>query len=87
MNDLIRTEFFCLLTEGSQETTNAKMQSAYGKFIEYLKEVSDSHDNATALRKLNITRIELASLETFHRYEQGEKCPEINVSTQSYRFS
>lgn len=80
MNDLIKTEFFCLLAEGSQETTNEKMLSAYGKFIKFLKEVSDSRDNATVLRKLNITRIELATLETFHRYEQGEKCPEINVS-------
>lgn len=87
MNDLIKTEFFSLLAEGSQETTNAKMQSAYEKFIEYLKEVSDSHDNATALRTLNITRIELASLETFHRYEQEKKRPENNVSVQSIVFN
>jgi hypothetical protein len=62
------------------------MSNAYGKFMEQIKAVGSS-DNATALRTLNVTRIELAALEPFHRYEQGEKCLEINVPAQSPVFS
>lgn len=87
MNELLQTRMFSLLSESSQESTNEQMKNAYENFMEQLKEVSDTKDNATALRTLNITRIELDSLETFHRYEQGKKCSKINVSTQSSIFS
>jgi hypothetical protein len=83
MNDLLKTRLFGLLSESSQEVTNEKMSNAYGEFMEKVKAVGSSNDNATALRTLNITRIELAALEPFHRYEQGEKRPKINVPAQS----
>jgi hypothetical protein len=79
MNDLLKTRLFGLLFEPSQEVTNEEMSNAYGKFMEKVKAVGSS-DNATAMRTLNVTRIELAALEPFHRYEQGEKCPERSVS-------
>jgi hypothetical protein len=72
MNDLLNTRLFSLLSEPSQEVTNEEMQNAYGDFVEHVKAVSDSGNNTTALRTLNVTRIELAALEPFHRYEQGE---------------
>lgn len=86
MNDLLNTRFFGLLTEASQETTNEEMQNAYGNFMEHLKEVSDSYDNATALRTLNITRIELATLETFHQYEQGKNALKLMYLHKTLSF-
>lgn len=83
MNDLVNTRLFSLLAEPSQEVTNEQMSNAYGEFMGHVNAVDDFMDNATALRTLNITRIELATLEPFLRYEQGEKCPEINVPAQS----
>ncbi len=35
MNDLIKTEFFGLVTGSLREITNEQMQRAYGKFIAY----------------------------------------------------
>jgi len=87
MNELVNTRLFSLLVEPSQEVTNDEMQNAYGHFVEQTKAVSDSNDNATVMRTLNITRIELSSLESVLRYEQGEKCPKINISAQSPVFS
>jgi hypothetical protein len=58
------------------------MQNAYGEFMEHLKTVGGS-DNATALRTLTITRIELSALETAFQYEQGGKCPEKILSAKS----
>lgn len=86
MNDLLNTRFISLLAEPSQKVTNEEMSNAYGKFTEQVKTVGCS-DNATVLRTLNVTRIELAVLETYHQYEQGEKCPEISVFAQSLIFS
>ena len=87
MNKLLNTRFFGLFAEPSQEVTNEEMQNAYGEFMGHIKTVGSCNDNATVLRTLNITRIELAALEPFHRYEQGEKCPKINVFVQSLVFS
>ena len=40
MNDLIKTEFFVLMNECSQEITNEEMQRAYGKFIIHIDSIS-----------------------------------------------
>jgi hypothetical protein len=82
MNELLRTRFFGLLAEPSQEVANEQMSNAYGEFMEHVKAVGDFNDNATAFRTLNITRIELSTLETAYRYEQGEKCLEKSVSAK-----
>ncbi|WP_461827318.1 hypothetical protein [Dysgonomonas sp.] len=84
MNDLLNTSLFSLLAESSQEVASEEMQNAYGHFVEQVEAVGSSDDNTTVLRTLNITRIELVALESFHRYEQGEKCPEICLSAKSY---
>lgn len=74
MNDLLRARFFTLLSEPSQ-VTNEEIENAYECFMEQLRTVSQSEQNYTSLyRMLNITRIELMTLQTLHRYEQGEKC-------------
>jgi hypothetical protein len=87
MNELVNTRLFSLLAESSQEVTNEEMQNAYGQFMAHLKTVSDSEDNATVLRTLNVTRIEMVHLVPVFRYEQGEKRPKISVPEQSPVFS
>lgn len=78
MNDLMKTEFFCLVTRNSIEVSNEKMQSAYGNFMEKLRTISQSEkDNLEIFRMLNITRIELVFLKSLSQYEQGEKCHKI----------
>lgn len=85
MNDLLQTKLFYLLVESSQEVTNEEMQSAYGSFMERLRTVSQSEiDYSEVFRMLNTTRIELAFLKSLYRYEQGEKCPEISLSSKSF---
>lgn len=75
MNDLIKTEFFILMNESSQEITNEQMFNAYGKFIAHINAISPNENDFTSIiRKLNITRIELAFLASQFRYEQGKKC-------------
>jgi hypothetical protein len=83
MNELVNTRLFGLLTESSQKVTNEQMSNAYGEFLEQVKTVGDFEENTTALRTLNITRIEMAHLETVFRHEQGEKCPEKSLSAKS----
>ncbi len=75
MNDLIKTELFVIMNDGSQEITNEQMQRAYGKFIAHIDTLSQVGDDYTSIiRKLNITRIELVSLLKQNQYEQGKKC-------------
>ena len=64
MNDLVKTEFFILMNENSQEITNEEMQNAYGEFVEQIRTVSNGNDYSTTYRILVATRIEIASLET-----------------------
>ncbi|NDV67763.1 hypothetical protein D0T53_09150 [Dysgonomonas sp. 216] len=74
MNDLVKAKFFSLLSETSQ-VTNKEMQKAYECFMEQLRTVSQSEtDYFEIYRILSITRIELVSVRTHHRYGQGEKC-------------
>ena len=74
MNNLIKTEFFNLVTEGSQEITKEQMQRGYGKFIAHIDTFSNvKNELTTVIRKLNITRIELAFLLKQNQYEQEKK--------------
>jgi len=75
MNELLNTRLFALLSEPSQEVSNQKMQRAYENFVKHVGMVSSDNDYEKIYRNLNITRIELASLESIHhQYEQGGKC-------------
>ncbi len=77
----LELKLFRLLSDASQEVTNEEMQTAYGCFMEQVKRVSQSEqDYSKIFRMLNITRIELVAIETYYRYGQGEKCPEICLS-------
>jgi len=87
MNNLMKTEFFSLVTESSQEVTNDEMQNAYVQFTAHMEAVNSSKDHATVFRTLNISRIEVVHLQTVFRHEQGEKCPEISISAKGYIFS
>lgn len=74
MNELLRERLFSLLAESSQ-VTNEEMQNAYECFMEQLKTtVRQSENNSDVFRMLKVTRIELVSVRTLHRYEQGKKC-------------
>lgn len=84
MNEMLKTRLFSLLSESSQ-ITNEEMQNAYGSFMEQLRTVSQSEtDNSEVFRMLNTTRVELAFLKSLYRYEQGEKCPEISLSSKGF---
>lgn len=83
MNDVLNTSFFSLFAEPSQEVTNKEMQNAYAQFIVHMETVSNSDDYANIFRTLNHTRIEMTHLQTVSRHEQGEKCPEIRLSSKS----
>lgn len=73
-NDLLKTKLFSLLSESSQ-VTNQEMQNAYGGFMEQVENTSQSEQIWDEIyRKLNLTRIELVSMELLYQYGQGEKC-------------
>ena len=75
MNELLKTRLFNLLTESSQEVANKEIQIAYGSFKKRVEAVSQSEKNYSYIyRILSDTRIELASIESLHRYGQGGKC-------------
>ena len=74
MNDLLRTRFFILLADTSQEVINTEMQNAYEEFVKHIVAISNSEDYAHAFRMLNLTRIEIAPLKELYQCEQGKKC-------------
>ena len=74
MNDLLRTRFFILLADTSQEVINTEMQDAYGEFVKHIVAISNSEDYSYIFRMLNLTRIEIAPLEELYQCGQGEKC-------------
>jgi hypothetical protein len=81
MNKIINTKLFSLLSETSS-VTNQEIKSAYESFIEHITAANQSENDYSELfRVLNIARIEL-STESFYQYEQGKKCPKINLSTK-----
>lgn len=87
MNDLLKTEFFGLMNENSQAITNKEMQRAYGCFMKGVETASQSETDYSKLyRTLNITRIELVSIQTLYRDEQGKKCPKIHLFAKSISY-
>ena len=74
MNDLLRTRFFILLADTSQEVINTEMQDAYGEFVKHIVAISNSEDYSYIFRMLNLTRIEIVPLKELYQYGQGEKC-------------
>ena len=74
MNDLLRTRFFILLADTSQEVINTEMQDAYEDFVKQIVTISNSEDYPHIFRMLNLTRIEIAPLKGLYQDGQGEKC-------------
>lgn len=75
MNELCKTELLNLLKDNSQTVANQEMQLAYENFMKVVLTMNQSEtDYQTAFRLLNLTRIELQSLQIQISYEQGEKC-------------
>jgi hypothetical protein len=84
MNELSKMRMFCLLAETSQKVTNEQMQRAYGCFLKRVETVSQSEtDYSKTYWTLNITRAELVFIESLYRHGQGEKCPQICLSSKS----
>ncbi len=74
MNELLRKRLIRLLSEPTQ-VTNEEMESAYGCFLKRVETINRSEkDYSKIYRILSNTRVELVSIETLYRYEQGEKC-------------
>jgi len=64
---------------------NEKMQIAYEDLVTQIKVMNQPEiDCIEIFRMLNNTRIELVFLQTFYRYEQEKKCPEIRLSSESH---
>ncbi len=64
MNDLLRTRFFILLADTSQEVINTEMQDAYEEFcVKQIVTISNSEDYTHIFRMLNLTRIEIAPIK------------------------
>ena len=77
MNDLLRTRFFILLADTSQEVINTEMQDAYEDFVKQIVTISNSEDYThvfRVFRMLNLTRIEIAPLKGLYQDGQGKKC-------------
>ena len=77
MNDLLRTRFFILLADTSQEVINTEMQDAYEDFVKQIVTISNSEDYThvfRVFRMLNLTRIEIAPLKGLYQNGQGGKC-------------
>ena len=74
MNDLLRTRFFILLADTSQEVINTEMQDAYENFVKQIVTISHSEDYTHVFRMLNLTRIEIAPLKGLYQNGQGGKC-------------
>ena len=76
MIDLLRTKFFILLADTSQEVINKEMQDAYEDFVKQIVTISNSEDYThvfRVFRMLNLTRIEIAPLKGLYQDGQGEK--------------
>lgn len=69
MNEILNTRLFALLSEPSQEITNEEMQYAYVEFMKHIEATNNSGNYENIYRALNVTRIEIAHLQTVFRYE------------------
>lgn len=75
MNNLFKTELFYFLGNSMTIVTNHEMQHAYEIFVTEVVVLNQSEvDYKTVFRSLNLTRVELQSLQTQVLYEQGKKC-------------
>jgi hypothetical protein len=75
MSKIINTKLFSLLANASP-VTNQEIENAYGHFTEHMRTASQSEGNySEVFRMLNITRVELAFLQSSYRHEEGEKMP------------
>ena len=74
MNALLRTRFFILLDDTSQEVIYTEMQDANVDFVKQIVTISNSEDYTHIFRMLNLTRIEIAPLKGLYQDGQGEKC-------------
>ena len=74
MNDLLKTRFFILLANASQEVINTEMKDAYVDFIKQIVTISNSKDYSYIFRMLNLTRIEIVPLKELYQFGQGGKC-------------
>ena len=83
MNDLLRTRFFILLADTSQEVINTEMQDAYENFVKQIVTISNSEDYTHIFRMLNLTRIEIAPLKGLYQERQGEKCPKKSIHSKT----
>ncbi len=86
MNDLFISRFFGLLTESSP-VSNEEMKTAYEHFLKQVLTLDQSEtDYSVIFRTLNLTRIELNSLQAQILYEEGKKCPQIYLFKKSISF-
>ena len=75
MNDLTEIEFFSLLSD-SKQIEDIQIKNAYEKFTEQIAKLNQPDEKYTTIyRMLNMTRIEIVSLQSHFQYEQGGKCP------------
>ena len=86
MNDLLKTRFFILLADTSQEVINTEIKDAYEEFIKQMVAISNSKDYSNIFRMLNLTRIEIAPLKELYQCERGKKCVKISTYPQSIIF-
>lgn len=87
MEKLVKTKIFNLLAESSSTVINDEMKNAYETFVKETFSLNQSEaDYFIVFRSLNMTRIELQSLQTQILYEQGEKCLEKSLLAESHFF-
>ena len=73
MNDLTGNEFFSLLFD-SKEIEGIQIKNAYENLQNKKKLNQPDEKYTTIYRMLNMTRIEIVSLQSHFQYEQGGKC-------------
>lgn len=85
MNDLLRTRFFILLADTSQEVINTEMQDAYEDFVKQIVTISNSEDYTYIFRMLNLTRIEIAPFKgVVSEWAGGKMRLKIYICTKHY---
>lgn len=85
MNEFEKTELFGILSDNSRFVTNPEIQFAYESFVKEVLTLNQSEaDYSIVFRSLNLTRIEFQSLQAQTLHEQGKKCLEKSLFTESY---
>ena len=79
MEKLLNMKLLSFLSDTSSLAIN-EIQNGYECFMKYIRAISQSENNySETYRELNLTRIELVSLQAYLQCEQGEKCTKISV--------